>query len=474
MDEVQLVGHSGAADTVSMIERTSSIAVSGTPIKRGDLTDLQSLFRFLRVPFAPSGAQWQRLLGPSMAHSLARVLRVLATRHIKDDIKGEMVLPTQTRWLVPIELGPVQRAYYEDLWNAALRDLGLSERGEPTNDMYEPDVSISHLLSHLGILLTRFIAQIEKLRRHLLLLRRCCTHPQVAQAAAPAGGGGRGGQQTSIGRTIQDMKTVLERMIEGAASTRDSLFLSVRSKAINAATLLLQDKLDPSPTRLEEVRTLLEKEQAALEGKIEELRKALRAARTEGPAYRFSEEELEEMNDSDEESDFESDAGAATDAASKKLKERVKLRANHVTALKLRLRLVSAARRRRRGDGLADVPSCHSSTSSFIVRCTHSDPYSTSSESATCSAPRRLRLRRRPLLVPRGIAQTQWLWMHQLQLPTSQPQLPNQHLHLQAQHPRSPSRRTRPKKTQRTQRPKRSVANCSRRDSPRRRVPRRL
>ncbi len=48
MDEVQMIGTSHAAETVSMISRSSSIAVSGTPVKKMD--DLKSCFRFLRVP----------------------------------------------------------------------------------------------------------------------------------------------------------------------------------------------------------------------------------------------------------------------------------------------------------------------------------------------------------------------------------------------------------------------------------------
>ncbi len=48
MDEVQMIGSSNAAETVSMISRGSSVAVSGTPVKK--LDDLKSCFRFLKVP----------------------------------------------------------------------------------------------------------------------------------------------------------------------------------------------------------------------------------------------------------------------------------------------------------------------------------------------------------------------------------------------------------------------------------------
>lgn len=136
MDEVQLVGNSMAAETVSMIERTSSIAVSGTPVTR--LDDLRSLFRFLRVlgPY-DTAAAFKRLLTPELAPTLERVLGMLATRNTKAQVRSETTLPQQTRYLLPVELGPVQRTFYEELWTTALSDLQISGHGNSVGLVYD-------------------------------------------------------------------------------------------------------------------------------------------------------------------------------------------------------------------------------------------------------------------------------------------------------------------------------------------------
>ncbi len=107
---------------------------------------------------------------------------------MKAAVKDELTIPPQTRYLVPIELGRVERhvcflhAYaclftianparpqvYDQNLDAALLDLGLDARGVAATENWEVDV--------------------QKLRHWLRKLRGICTHPQVGQLMAHGGG----------------------------------------------------------------------------------------------------------------------------------------------------------------------------------------------------------------------------------------------------------------------------------------------
>ena len=130
MDEVQMIGNSNAAETVSMISRSSSIAVSGTPVKKID--DLKACFRFLKVPgYLASPSQWQAILNPLLAPALVRVLRIIGTRHTKTQVAAEMSLPVQKRSVIPIDFTTIESTFYADVWKDALTDTAYKPDGEP-------------------------------------------------------------------------------------------------------------------------------------------------------------------------------------------------------------------------------------------------------------------------------------------------------------------------------------------------------
>lgn len=103
---------------------------------------------------------------------------------MKEAVKDELTIPPQTRYLVPIELGRVERhvriliivcsvldakipqQVYDQTLDAALLDLGLDARGVAATENWEVDV--------------------PKLRYWLRRLRGLCTHPQVGQLAVNA------------------------------------------------------------------------------------------------------------------------------------------------------------------------------------------------------------------------------------------------------------------------------------------------
>ncbi|KAH9916397.1 SNF2 family N-terminal domain-containing protein [Epithele typhae] len=161
MDEVQMVGGGKTEEMVSLIPRLSSFAVSGTPA-RHQVADLIHVLRFLRVRAVTDAPRaWLRLQLPGYVREFTQLFRRYAVRTMKQAVKEELTIPPQTRYLVPIEFGRVQRHMYDQTLEGALLDLGLDARGVAATENWEADVS--------------------KLRFWLRRLREWCTHPQIGQ-----------------------------------------------------------------------------------------------------------------------------------------------------------------------------------------------------------------------------------------------------------------------------------------------------
>lgn len=260
MDEVQMIGSGNAAETVSMISRGSSIAVSGTPVKKID--NLKSCFRFLRVPgYLATPSQWQAILHACLAPALVRVLRTIGTRHTKTQVASEMSLPMQTRAVIPIDFTSIEAAFYADVWKEALTDIAYTQEGDPQTPAQQPDIG--------------------KMRQHLLLLRQACTHPQVAVQFRPGVVGSR---------NLRSIDEVLELMID---STRTELYSSRTfwfDQRIHRNILALyrrkEDQRIVAALQLEDVENEINRNVEILEQEIQE-------AGTVGPLYRFTEADLE-------------------------------------------------------------------------------------------------------------------------------------------------------------------------------------
>ncbi|TFK67239.1 hypothetical protein BDN72DRAFT_843332 [Pluteus cervinus] len=164
MDEVQMVGGGKAEDMVALIPRLSSFAVSGTPA-RTQTSDLMHVLRFLRIDHVlGSNALWDRLRKPGYAGEFAAFFQKYAIRTMKSTVNTELTIPQQTRFLVPIDLGRVERHVYAQNLEAGLLTLGLDARGVASRPDWEVD----------SVLLRQIIRK----------LRGICTHPQVGQLPA--------------------------------------------------------------------------------------------------------------------------------------------------------------------------------------------------------------------------------------------------------------------------------------------------
>ena len=174
---------------VSLIPRFNSLAVSGTPAK-ADIKDLVGSLKFLRVPVLPhDGRLWHRLQQPTLRPAFEGLFSALAVRTTKRDVAGEFNLPSQSRFVVPIEMSDIEMHYYIDTLNRQRAALGLPNHG---TDERPPGWRLDRI----------------KFRECLIALRQICTHIQVGQMQAT----GLGRERLRLGSQLMTMSEALERM----------------------------------------------------------------------------------------------------------------------------------------------------------------------------------------------------------------------------------------------------------------------
>ncbi|KAF9261015.1 hypothetical protein L218DRAFT_981084 [Marasmius fiardii PR-910] len=214
MDEVQMAGGGKIEDMVSLIPRRTSFAVSGTPA-RTQVADLIHVLRFLRVSdhIGPQRL-WNRLLCPGYAREFADFFGHYSVRTVKKEVSQELTIPQQTRYLVSIEMGRVERHVYDQALETSLIELGLDARGVAASQGWEIDGAL--------------------LRQAIRRLRAICTHPQVGQLI-------KQNDKLYKSGTLKSMADVLEMMKEQNWRTLMEDFKSKIQTRIRIAQLQLRD-----------------------------------------------------------------------------------------------------------------------------------------------------------------------------------------------------------------------------------------
>ncbi|KAI6163980.1 SNF2 family N-terminal domain-containing protein [Pisolithus thermaeus] len=185
MDEVQMMGAGKSEEMVSLVPRLSSFAVSGTPAKT-QVSDLIRVLRFLRVDDTFGSTQgWQLFLKSGFKDQFAAFFQHYAVRTLKSAVNDELTIPQQRRYLVNIDLGPVERQVYDQALEESLAELGLDARGVAIYEGWQVDAGV--------------------LRNVLRRLRGICTHPQVGQLQ-------RQGDKHAKTSVLKSMSEVLEAM----------------------------------------------------------------------------------------------------------------------------------------------------------------------------------------------------------------------------------------------------------------------
>ncbi|KZT00238.1 uncharacterized protein LAESUDRAFT_816623 [Laetiporus sulphureus 93-53] len=243
MDEVQMVGGGKAEEMVSLIPRLSSFAVSGTPA-RTQVSDLIHVLKFLRVNDVLSSPRiWPRLLKPAFANEFTALFRRYAIRTVKNAVKAELTIPSQQRFLVPIELGRVERHVYDQAFENALLELGFDARGVAVRPDWDVDTA--------------------DLRSWLRRLRGICTHPQVGQLQAYADKLHKPGVLKSIGEVLENMRDQNWRSFMEDRRNKVQIMSTI-------AQLMQHDEVDPNRhQRALDVLLATEKDAQALIGDIE-------------------------------------------------------------------------------------------------------------------------------------------------------------------------------------------------------------
>ncbi|KDN37235.1 hypothetical protein K437DRAFT_259885 [Tilletiaria anomala UBC 951] len=266
VDEVQLFSKGAmlnqAFQTVSMIPRQSSIAVSGTPVKM--IRDLQSMSQFLRIPGFELAHATEHLVSARMKPQLIRMLRLLSTRQTKDNVSEELAIPKQIRQLVPVNFTSIESAFYKDQWNLGLAELGLRDDGSKVRETMELDPPL--------------------MRDILSRLRRACTHPHIAMRSVR--------NTLAYGATfnLRSIDDVLDLMLERTRADWYRTRLGLVSKSIDRVSLMLQNKDDGD--RHLKAQDTLETLKEECTATVAEIEATLDQARLRGPLYRFTEDEV--------------------------------------------------------------------------------------------------------------------------------------------------------------------------------------
>ncbi|KIK58778.1 hypothetical protein GYMLUDRAFT_45086 [Collybiopsis luxurians FD-317 M1] len=296
MDEVQMAGSGKTEDMVSLIPRRSSLAVSGTPA-RAQVSDLSHVLKFLRFNIG-SNRLWNRLLHRGFVSEFCDLFKYYSIRTMKSQISHELQIPQQTRYLVSIDLGRVERLVYDQSFEAILNDLGLDARGVAATENWEVDVTL--------------------LRASIRRLRGICTHPQVGQVV------GQNERLYKSSGALKTMADVLENMkdlnwrnlLEEWKSKIQAMIKLAQLKQLNTQTLnrfqAVLETLLAAEKEAERMITEIEKVIAEHDVKGEALKKEAaeqRAARESAKGKGKQREESPLSEDEDEEDDPDLDEG---------------------------------------------------------------------------------------------------------------------------------------------------------------------
>lgn len=141
IDEAQMAASTTSAisETASLIPRKFSVAVSGTPIRQ-TIEDLAGLLQFLRIPeYGTDRRKFSRLLQPVNAEIFTRLISRIGIRTVKSQIQDELVLPDQSRFIVPVRLTRVELFNYKNRYQDAVTQLELAMN---TTDFVTKDWSL--------------------------------------------------------------------------------------------------------------------------------------------------------------------------------------------------------------------------------------------------------------------------------------------------------------------------------------------
>ncbi|PHH80486.1 hypothetical protein CDD82_1716 [Ophiocordyceps australis] len=162
LDEAQMIenGLSLAATVVQAIPRVNSWAMTGTPVKNS-VKDLFGLFVLLDYrPWCNERQVWQALLQHHKG-LFQQLIGWISLRHTKAQVRDEIQLPTQKRYIMTVPFNAVEEQHYQSLFEQMASECKLGLDGVPLVRDWN-------------------IKDYEEIMRHWLdRLRQTALHPEV-------------------------------------------------------------------------------------------------------------------------------------------------------------------------------------------------------------------------------------------------------------------------------------------------------
>ncbi|KAH8598130.1 E3 ubiquitin-protein ligase [Bisporella sp. PMI_857] len=163
IDEAQMIetGVSNAAVVARLIPRINAWCITGTPVRK-DVNDLLGLLIFLRYePYASTKHVWTSLI-TSHKFEFRRLFGHLTLRHSKHDVRNELKLPAQRRYIITMPFTPIEEQHYQELFAQMCEDIDFDPEGNSLIDDWEFDDAMA-----------------EKMRMWLVRLRQTALHPEI-------------------------------------------------------------------------------------------------------------------------------------------------------------------------------------------------------------------------------------------------------------------------------------------------------
>lgn len=148
------------------------------PVPDQEYLVVAGLLRFLRVyDVGRRNAAFQKLLQPDMADVFSNLVSRLGVRTVKSQIEGELTLPPQERFVIPVGFSPVEAFNYRARYGEALAELQIHMDATRLSE----DWAINRrLMVRLQTLHKNLSADLVSQSRWLHTLRQACFHAQMA------------------------------------------------------------------------------------------------------------------------------------------------------------------------------------------------------------------------------------------------------------------------------------------------------
>ncbi|KAL1703759.1 hypothetical protein EV121DRAFT_292057 [Schizophyllum commune] len=168
---MQMVGDGKTEDMVSLISPRVSYAVSVHTLRVNDVVDSIEL--------------WNLIAQPTHAAHFTAFIQGYAVHTTKASVEDKLTISQQTQYVVPVEMGRVERHVYDVTLESILYTLGLDARGATASARWELATAV--------------------LRAGIRRLRAACTHLQVGQLQHQQG-------EKAVKVPSKTMEQVLESM----------------------------------------------------------------------------------------------------------------------------------------------------------------------------------------------------------------------------------------------------------------------